>query len=90
MLIKDLTKELAADEMAAVQGGLADRGNSTVNSIGQALVLNAPNIVGAGAGSSVNSNNNVDASQYATQFTNQNNGDSLFVAIPFRGIKLPL
>ena len=90
MLIKDLTKELAADEMTAVQGGLADRGNSTVNTIGQALVLNAPNVVGAGAGSSVNSNNNVDATQYATQFTNQNNGDSLFVAIPFRGIRLPI
>lgn len=89
MLIKDLTKELAAEEMTAVQGGQSDRGNSVVNTIGQALVLNAPNIVGAGAGSSVNSNNNVDATQYATETALQNNGDSLFVAIPFRGIRVP-
>jgi hypothetical protein len=90
MLIKDLTKELAADEMTAVQGGANDRGNSVVNSIGQGLVLNAPNIVGAGAGSSVNSNNNVDATQYATQATAQNNGDSIFVAFPFYGVKMPI
>jgi hypothetical protein len=90
MLIKDLTKELAADEMTAVQGGLGDRGNSVVNTIGQGLVLDAPNIVGAGAGSSVNSNNHVNATQYATQFTNQNNGDSLFAVIPFHGVRLPI
>lgn len=88
MLIKDLTKELAAEELSAVQGGLADRGNTVVNSIGQGLELNAPNIVGAGAGSSVNSNNNVDASQYATQTVRQNNGDSLFAIFPFYGIKM--
>jgi hypothetical protein len=88
MLIKDLTKELAADEMTAVQGGASDRGNSTVNSIGQALQLNAPNIVGGGAGSSVNSNNNVDVTQYADQTVRQNNGDKLFVAFPFLGIRM--
>jgi hypothetical protein len=88
MLIKDLTKELAADEMTAVAGGASDRGNSSVNTIGQALQLNAPNLVGAGAGSSVNSNNNVDASQYATQHVAQNNGDSLFAIFPFYGIKM--
>ncbi|HET9205748.1 MAG TPA: hypothetical protein VFO28_05895 [Burkholderiaceae bacterium] len=88
MLIKDLTKELAAEELSAVQGGLADRGNTVVNTIGQGLELNAPNIVGAGAGSSVNSNNNVDASQYATQTVRQNNGDSLFAIFPFYGIKM--
>jgi hypothetical protein len=85
MLIKDLTKELAADEMTAVQGGASDRGNSTVNSIGQVLQLNAPNIVGAGAGSSVNSNNNVNASQYADQFTKQNNGDFAALILGFPG-----
>lgn len=88
MLIKDLTKELAADEMTAVQGGASDRGNTEVSTIGQGLVLNAPNAVGAGAGSSVNSNNNVDASQYATQTVRQNNGDSLFAIFPFYGIKM--
>jgi hypothetical protein len=88
MLIKDLTKELAADEMTAVHGGASDRGNSSVNNIGQVLQLNAPNIVGAGAGSSVNSNNNVDATQYADQTVRQNNGDSLFVAFPFLGIRM--
>jgi hypothetical protein len=89
MLIKDLTKELAAEEMTAVQGGLGDRGNSVVNSIGQGLVLNAPNIVGAGAGSSVNSNSNVDATQYATETTFQNNGDTALIAFgfPFYGKK---
>jgi hypothetical protein len=90
MLIKDLTKELAAEEMTAVQGGASDRGNSVVNSIGQGLVLNAPNIVGAGAGSSVNSNNNVDATQYATETAFQNNGDTLLVAFPLRGIRMPI
>jgi hypothetical protein len=87
MLIKDLSKELAAEELSAVQGGAGDRGNSAVNSIGQVLQLNAPNIVGAGAGSSVNSNNNVDASQYATEYVSQNNGDSLFIAFPYFGRK---
>jgi len=88
MLIKDLTKELAAEELSAVQGGAADRGNSSVNTIGQALQLNAPNIVGAGAGSSVNSNNNVDVTQYADQTVRQNNGDALFIAFPFLGIRM--
>jgi hypothetical protein len=85
MLIKDLTKELAADEMTAVQGGANDRGNSNVSNIGQALQLNAPNVIAAGAGSSITNSNNVDASQYATQDIDQNNGDFAFIAFPFFG-----
>jgi hypothetical protein len=85
MLIKDLTKELAAAEMTAVQGGLADRGNSNVSNIGQALVLNAPNMVVTGPGSSLTNSNNVDASQYATQDIHQNAGDFAFIAFPYYG-----
>ena len=83
MLIKDLTKELAAAEMTAVQGGLADRGNSNVSNIGQAVVLNAPNVVMTGPGSSLTNSNNIDVSNYATQDISQNNGDFLHIAFPY-------
>jgi hypothetical protein len=36
----------------------------------------------------VNSNNNVDVTQYADQTVRQNNGDKLFVAFPFLGIRM--
>jgi hypothetical protein len=83
MQIQDLSKELAAEEMSAVHGGTGDRANANVGNIVQGLVVNAPNTVGAGAGSSVNSDNEIDVTQYATQHVHQNNGDSLFVAFPF-------
>lgn len=89
MLIKDLSLELDAKALTAVRGGATDSGNSIVSGISQGLLLNAPNIVGTGAGSSLTNSNNVDASQYATQYNQQNNGDvfSLFagVRIPFGG-----
>jgi len=85
MLIKDLSKELAAAEMTAVQGGAFDRGNSNVSTIGQGVVLNAPNTVMAGPGSSLTNSNNIDVSNYATQDIHQNNGDFAFIAFPFRG-----
>ena len=85
MLIKDLTKELAAEEMTAVQGGAFDRGNSNVSTIGQAVVLNAPNVVMSGPGSSLTNSNNIDVSNYATQDVSQNNGDFAFIAFPYYG-----
>jgi len=85
MLIKDLSKELAADEMTAVQGGAFDRGNSNVSTIGQAVVLNAPNVVMTGPGSSLTNSNNIDVSNYATQDISQNNGDTALIAFPFIG-----
>lgn len=85
MLIKDLTKELAADEMTAVQGGAFDRGNSNVSTIGQAVVLNAPNVVMSGPGSSLTNSNNIDVTNYATQDVHQNNGDFAALLIGLRG-----
>jgi hypothetical protein len=85
MLIKDLTKELAAADMTAVQGGAFDRGNSNVSTIGQAVVLNAPNIVATGPGSSLTNSNNIDVSNYATQDVHQNNGDAFIALFPYYG-----
>ena len=81
MLIKDLSKELTAKELSAVQGGASDRGNADVLNIVEALQLNAPNTVLAGPGSAVNNFNNVSASQDADQSVHQNNGDSLRVLL---------
>jgi hypothetical protein len=83
MLIKDLSKELAATEMIAVQGGAFDRGNSNVSNIGQAVVLDAPNTVMTGPGSSLTNSNNINVSNYATQDIHQNNGDFAFIAFPY-------
>ena len=77
MLIKDLSKELDTKEMTAVQGGADDRGNSNVGGIVQLANINAANIAAAGAGSSLNSSNNVNVSQNASQYIDQNNGDFL-------------
>jgi hypothetical protein len=81
MEIKDLSKELGAKEMSAVQGGADDRGNAGVLNLAQIMALSAPNTVLAGPGSAVNNFNNVSASQDADQTVRQNNGDSLKIAL---------
>jgi len=83
MLIKDLSKELDTKEMTAVQGGLVDRGNANVGTIGQVANVNAPNVVMTGPGSSLTNSNNVDFSQYASQGVRQTNGDLAFIAFPY-------
>jgi hypothetical protein len=75
--IKDLSKELDTDAMSAVHGGNGDRGNSAVNGIVQVADINAANVVYGGPGSSLTSNNNVNANQSATIINEQNNGDFL-------------
>jgi len=85
MQIKDLSKELAAGEMATVQGGAFDRGNSDVSNIGQLAAVNAPNMVMTGPGSSLTNSNNVDFSQYAAQSVRQTNGDALIALFPYYG-----
>jgi len=79
MQIKDLSKDLDTAAMTAVHGGADDRGNSNVGSIVQLADINAANIALAGPGSSLNSSNNVNVSQNATQYIDQNNGDFLGV-----------
>ena len=85
--IKNLSasQELDQAAMTAVCGGLVDRGNSSVNGITQALALDAPNIVVAGAGSSLTNSNNVSASQDASQYIRQSNGDVFSLLIGLRG-----
>jgi len=85
--IKNLSASVELDQaaMTAVCGGLVDRGNSNVTGITQGLVMNAPNIVAAGAGSSLTNSNNVSASQDASQFIRQNNGDVFSVLLGLRG-----
>lgn len=83
MEIKDLSKDLDTADMSAVHGGADDRGNSNVGSIVQLANVNAANLAVAGAGSSLNSSNNVNVSQNASQYIDQNNGD--FLGVFLRG-----
>ena len=85
--IKNLSASLELDQaaMTAVHGGAFDRGNSSVTGTTQALIMDAPNIVMTGAGSSLTNSNNVSASQDASQFVRQNNGDAFSVLFGLRG-----
>jgi len=85
MLIKDLSKELDAKAMTAVQGG--DSGNAAVPTLIQGLEQNNLNIVHAGPGSSVNNTNDVTGTLSATQYVDQNIGDVLKVKFGFPHIK---
>ena len=87
LTIKDLSASTELDQaaMTAVHGGAFDRGNSNVSGITQALAMDAPNILGAGAGSSLTNSNNVSASQDASQYIRQNNGDVFSLLIGLRG-----
>ena len=75
LTIKDLAiaKELSREERAAVRGG--SEGNGAVSTIGQIQNVYVPVATLTGGGSSSNTSVNVDASQYASMYTSQNNGD---------------
>jgi hypothetical protein len=73
MLIQDLSKELDTEALSAVRGG--DGGNSAVNGIVQLANITSANVLLAGAGSTITSTNNVNSSQTATLFNQQNIGD---------------
>ena len=77
--------ELDQAAMTAVRGGAFDRGNSSVTGIAQGLVMDAPNIVVAGPGSSLTNSNNVSANQDASQYIRQSNGDVFSLLIGLRG-----
>ena len=85
--IKNLSTSVELDQaaMTAVCGGLGDRGLSNVTGTTQVLDMSAPNIVIAGAGSSLTNSNNVSASQDASQFIRQSNGDVFSVLLGLRG-----
>jgi hypothetical protein len=69
----DIAKELSREERAAVRGG--SEGNSAVSTIGQIQNVYVPVATLSGGGSSANTSVDVDASQYASMYTAQNNGD---------------
>ncbi len=73
MLIKDLSKELDSQAMAAVRGG--DNGTSAASSILQAMGIDAPVAVGYGAGSAGNTFIHVDGSQSGDISNHQTSGD---------------
>ena len=83
--IKDLevAKDLSCEERAAVRGGDA-QGNGAVHTIGQLQNVLVPVAAGTGAGSSQNTTVDVDASQYASMYTGQHNGDrfSFLLGLP--------
>jgi hypothetical protein len=69
----DIAKELSCEERAAVRGG--SQGNSAVSTIGQMQNVYVPVATLSGGGSSANTSVDVDASQSASMYTAQNNGD---------------
>jgi hypothetical protein len=81
LTIKDLAiaKELSHEERAAVRGG--SDGNSAVSTIGQLQNVYVPVATLTGGGSSGNTSVDVDASQYASMYTSQNNGDRFKVLL---------
>ena len=81
MLIKDLSKELDAKAMTAVQGG--DSGNAAVPTLIQGLEQNNINLVAAGPGSAINNTNDVTGTLSADQHVKQNIGDVLSVKFGF-------
>lgn len=85
MLIKDLTKELDAKAMTAVQGG--DSGNAAVPTLIQGMDQKNFNMLVAGAGSAINNTNDVTGTQSATQYVDQNIGDVLSVKFGFPHIR---
>ena len=82
--IKDLevSKELSCEERAAVRGG--SQGNAGVHNIIQMQNVHVPVAALTGAGSAQNVDVDVDASQYASMYTGQNNGDrfSFLLGLP--------
>ena len=74
--IKDLAAhtELDAGAMSAVRGG--DYGNANVSTIGQLFSVETPVMVAAGAGSALNNDVDVYASQRGSIHTDQRAGDA--------------
>lgn len=79
MRIENLTKELDTNTMKSVRGG--DNGNSTVNTIGQALNLSVP--VSIMSGGPTNSSVHVNGTQNARIWNSQVAGDSYLGLLPF-------
>lgn len=77
MLIKDLSKTLDTQSMAAVRGG--DNGNAATNTIGQAQNISAPVAVLSRGPS--NTDVHVNGTQDASIWNYQDAGDSFF-ALP--------
>jgi hypothetical protein len=79
MLIKDLSKDLDAEGLAAVRGG--NNGNAATNTIGQQMAINVP--VAVLAGGPANTNVNVTGTQSADITNDQRAGDAFAVLFPF-------
>jgi len=77
MLIQDLSKELDAKALSAVQGG--NNGSAADNTIGQVMNLSVPVVVGAAG--PANTNVSVTGTQNATILNDQRAGD-LFAILP--------
>ena len=73
MKIQDLSKTLDSKSMTAVIGG--DNGTAATSSILQAMGIDAPVLVGYGAGSAGNTFVHVDGTQNASIVNHQNSGD---------------
>ncbi len=73
MRIENLSVELDSETMATVHGG--DNGNSAASQILQALQIDAPVMVGYGAGSAGNTFIHVDGSQDGSVSNDQTSGD---------------
>jgi hypothetical protein len=78
MLIKDLSKELDTKALSAVHGG--NNGNAATNTIGQALNMSVPVVVGATG--PANTNVSVDGTQNAYIDNFQFAGDSFLAFLP--------
>ena len=75
MLIQDLSKELDTQALTAVRGG--DNGNAATSNILQAMGIEAPVMVGYGAGSAGNTFVHVNGSQTAGISNDQTAGDKV-------------
>jgi hypothetical protein len=73
MRIENLSKELDTQTMTAVRGG--DNGTSAASSVLQAMGIDAPVMVGYGAGSAGNTFVHVDGSQDGSISNRQTSGD---------------
>jgi hypothetical protein len=78
MLIKDLSKTLDTESMAAVSGG--DNGNSATNTIGQVQNIYAP--VGVAGYGPSNTDVHVNGTQDASIYNFQDGGDSFLALFP--------
>ena len=78
MQIQDLSKELDAKALSAVQGG--NNANAATNSIGQLMALTVPSAVGVLG--PANTNIDVHGEQNANIVSYQDAGDSFLALLP--------